>query len=334
VADSEYRHQLETDVMPFKGLLLGLFFIAVGMSANVSLLLASPVLVVLLTLALVAIKLLTFFPVLRLLGYNNADAWRTTTLLSQGGEFAFVLLTTALTSALVEAAVVELAVLVVTLSMATTPFLMLLANKLLEGSAEQRDYDEMPDAEDPVIIAGFGRFGQIVGRVLTAQRCAFTALDVNPGQVDFVRDFGNEVFYGDATRLDLLNSAGAKHARAIVIAVDDVAASTRIAETLRETYPDVPLLARARNRQHEIKLRDIGVHYVVRETLLSSMDLTRELFRTLQLDVAAVDAFAEHDKETLARQAAVLHDPQAYRQTTIDASAELRELFMDDKTTA
>ncbi len=334
VADSEYRHQLETDVMPFKGLLLGLFFIAVGMSANIGLLITSPAEILLMTATLVAVKALVFFPVVRALGFDSASALRTTAVLSQGGEFAFVLLTTAVSSSIIDRELMEMAVLVVTLSMATTPFLMMGLEKLLGRSEGDRDFDEMKTTDQPIIIAGFGRFGQIVGRVLTAQQHPFTALDVSPGQVDFVREFGNEVYYGDATRLDLLSTAGVKDARAMVIAVDNVEASVKIAETMRETYPHVSLFARARNRQHEIKLRDLGCQFVIRETLLSSMALTRNLFESLGLDPAAVDAFEQHDQQTLEKQAAVIHDPKAFRQTTLDASAELQALFADDKTSS
>lgn len=331
VADSEYRHQLETDVMPFKGLLLGLFFIAVGMSTNVGLLLTSPVLIVGLTLALVAIKVVAFFPVVRALGLEHAAALRTAAILSQGGEFAFVLLTTAVASAVVSQAVLETAVLVVTLSMAITPFLMMAVEALLDKSETERPFDEPERKDGPIIIAGFGRVGQIVGRLLSAQQQTFTALDISSGQVDFVRRFGNEVYYGDATRLDLLQTAGVANARALVIAVDDVDASVKIAETMREAYSGVPLFARARNRQHEIKLRDVGVPFVIRDTLLSSLELSRALFETLHLNPDSVEVFREHDKQTLEKQIALAHDAQAYRQSVMDASAELESLFADDR---
>ncbi len=335
VADSEYRHQLETDVMPFKGLLLGLFFIAVGMSANISLLATAPGTILALTAALVAIKVLAFLPVLLAFGHRGGDAWRTTAILSQGGEFAFVLLTAAVASQLIEPAYMETAVLVVTLSMASTPFLMMGLERFLRDDGQAREFDTMENHDDRlVIIAGFGRFGQIVGRILTSQHLPFTALDSNPGQVDIVRNFGNDVYYGDATRLDMLRNAGAAEARAVVIALDDIDASVRMAETLRETFPQLKILARARNRQHEIKLRDLGVHYVVRDTLLSSLELTRNLFATLDLDKSIVDTFQAHDAATLARQAAVAHDPQAFRQTTMDATEELKRLFADDRDAA
>lgn len=330
VADSEYRHQLETDVMPFKGLLLGLFFIAVGMSADLGLILQSPLLVLGLTAALVCIKAVILFPVALLFGMKRPSALRTSLVLSQGGEFAFVLLTAATGAQIIERSAMEMAVLVVTLSMATTPFLMILLERLIRTGETDRAFDTLETVQDPIIIAGFGRFGQIVGRILTAQNQPFTALDINPGQVDFVRGFGNEVYYGDATRLDLMQTAGIAKARAVVIAVDDIEASVKIVEMLRDARPDLALFARARNRQHEIKLRDLGVRYVIRETLLSSLDLTRNLFALLDLDGRAIDAFKAHDERTLERQAAVAHDDKAFRQTTLEASSELKALFAED----
>ena len=331
VADSEYRHQLETDVMPFKGLLLGLFFIAVGMSADIGLLAEAPVTILGLTLALVLVKALTLLSVLKLTDLSGADAARTAVVLSQGGEFAFVLLTAAAASAFVTPEQTAMVVLVVTLSMATTPFLMQALERYLGKPGDDREYDSMDEeAPTPVIIAGFGRFGQIVGRVLSSQGQPFTALDANPGQVDFVREFGNEVFYGDATRLDMLRNAGVAEARALVIAISDINTSTRMAEMLRKTFPDLKVFARAVNRRHEIALRAIGVEYVLRDTLLSSLELTRNLLSTLGHSADAVDTFRIHDEQTLQRQAAVAHDPQAFKQTTMDASIELKNLFSDD----
>jgi glutathione-regulated potassium-efflux system ancillary protein KefC/glutathione-regulated potassium-efflux system protein KefB len=335
VADSEYRHQLETDVMPFKGLLLGLFFMAVGMSANLSLLIESPVSVILLTLGLVTIKAIAVVPLAILHGLDREHAMKTAIVLSQGGEFAFVLLTVAVGGGLISSANMELAVLVVTLSMATTPFLMIGLGKILDRDNSSPEFDQMPeDSKQPIIIAGFGRFGQIIGRVLTAQGFPFTALDIDPGQVDFVREFGSEVYYGDATRLDLLQNAGLRDARLLVIAIDNVETSVKLAEMMRESCPGVPILARARNRQHEIKLRDLGVNFVIREILLSSLDMAKQALLSLGMNEQSatntMEAFKLHDVETLDRQAAVAHDENAYRQTSMDAAEELRQLFSDD----
>jgi monovalent cation:proton antiporter-2 (CPA2) family protein len=334
VADSEYRKQLETDVMPFKGLLLGLFFMAVGMSTDLALLGESPGQVIGLTLALVVVKSLVMLPIGRLHGLSFEEAMRAAAVLSQGGEFAFVLLSAGAAASLIPGATLDLAVLVVTLSMATTPVLVALVERGLRREAVVRPFDEIDEPENPVIIAGFGRFGQITARVLSMRRIPFTALEANPTQVDFVRRFGNEIYFGDATRLDLLQAAHVAKARAFVLAIDDVEASVKVAALVRGTCPNVTILARARNRHHELQLRELGVQHVVRETLLSSLHLTESLLAHLGSppDEAAriVEAFRVHDRATLERQAAVFNDEQAFRQTTIEAAEELKHLFDAD----
>lgn len=334
VADSEYRHQLETDIMPFKGLLLGLFFMAVGMSANLVLLLEMPWLILGLALGLVLIKGVLLIPLAALQGMGIRDALRTAVLLSQGGEFAFVLLTAGASAALISDAMVEIVVLVVTLSMVSTPFLVSLLERLLRSDEDVRPFDKIDAVQNPVVIAGFGRFGQIVGRVLTMRHIPFTALEVSPSQVDFVRRFGNEIYYGDATRLDLLQSAQVARASALVLAIDDVAASLLVAERVRETCPDVKIFARARDRRHELMLRELGVHHVIRETLMSGLELTRALLGQLGNSAEQADqyieAFYAHDRRTLAKQAAVLEDDEAFRQAARDASEELKLLFDED----
>lgn len=335
VADSEYRHQLETDIMPFKSLLLGLFFIAVGMSANLGLLVDSPLIIVAATLALILVKTLTLIPIGFAFGLDRDDAIRVSVLLSQGGEFAFVLLTIAAGSNLIGQSQMEMVILVVTLSMAATPFAARLTERWLSAGSDDRPFDDISETATPVIIAGFGRFGQMFGRILTMNNIPFTALDANPGQVDFVRDFGNEVYYGDATRLDLLQTAHVQQATALVIAMDDMEASVRLASTMRETCPNLILLARARNRQHEIRLREVGVHFVIRETLLSSLALVQSLLEALgytgEAAEQAVQMFKDHDQKTIAKQAAVAHDDKGFKQTAIDAAEELKQLFLDDR---
>jgi glutathione-regulated potassium-efflux system protein KefB len=333
VADSEYRHQLEADVTPFKGLLLGLFFMAVGMSANLGLLAEMPLLIVGLTLVLMIVKAAIVFPLALAFGLERPAALRLGLVLSQGGEFAFVLLTAGVAGQVMSQPVADIVVLVITLSMALTPLLVALGDRV-GIKREERAFDEIDEPENPVIIAGFGRFGQIVGRVLAARRIPFTVLDANPRQVDFVRRYGSKVYYGDASRLDVLRAAHADKARAVVIAVDDVEASLRIANSVRETCSKVTVLARARDRYHELRLREFGVDFVIRETLLSSLRLTGELLVKLghseESAQAAVTAFREHDERTLGRQLAVYHDEAAYRRSVLDAAAELKELFRED----
>jgi monovalent cation:proton antiporter-2 (CPA2) family protein len=334
VADSEYRHQLESDVEPFKGLLLGLFFMAVGMSADLMLFVSSPLLILALAVGLMLVKALLIYPMARLNGLDHDESVRTSTVLSQGGEFAFVLLTTGLMAGIIGVELAAIAVLVVTLSMALTPLFGVACEALLSSAEAPREYDRIDDQATPVVIAGFGRVGQVIGRVLTMRRIPFTALEVSSHQVEFVRGFGNKVYYGDPTNMQLLRSAHIENAKALVIAVDDEQAALKIAEEVRAHYPDTFILARARNRLHELRLRDIGVHYVIRDTLESTLRLGSELLGHLGLtpDAAgeAIDMFRDHDAEVLERQLAIYHDDEAFRAVAMDAALELEGLFDED----
>lgn len=335
VADSEYRHQIETDILPFKGLLLGLFFIAVGMSADLHLLASAPIQVLGATFALVLLKAALMYPVARARRLDHAQAVRASVVLSQGGEFAFVLLTAAASAALLPGSVAEFVILVVTLSMVTTPFLMKFLERLLQSSkTDDRPFDEMTGHEHPVVIAGFGRVGQIVARVLNMHHVPFTALEANPKQVDFVRQYGSDIYYGDATRLDSLRAAKVPQARIFVLTLEDIEQSVKTAEIVHRQWPQVLLLVRARNRHHEMMLREIGVHFVIRDTLFSSLELSKAMLvglgRSPEAAAQAVDAFRVHDAETLLKQAAVFRDETAFRQTTLEAAEELKLLFSED----
>ncbi len=334
VADSEYRHQLETDVAPFKGLLLGLFFISVGMAANLDLLASQPLLVISLALALVTVKALLIVPMAWYFHRDLAEAVRTALVLSQGGEFAFVLLTAGIGAGLVGTAQAELAILVVTISMVTTPLLVALGDRALRRGEPAREFDAIDEPPKLVVIAGFGRFAQIVSRVLVMRGIPFTALESSPGQVDVVRAYGNEIYYGDATRLDLLRNAHVEQANAFVLTVEDADTSVRIARLVRETCPHVTIMARARDRNHELRLRELGVTAVIRDTLLSSLSLTEDLLRHLGFTdedaKLSIHRFREHDEETLQRQLAVFHDDEAYRAAAMDSARQLRYLFHED----
>ncbi len=335
VADSEYRHELQADVDPFKGLFLGLFFMAVGMTVNLQLLAAEPATILGLTVLLMAIKALVLLPLARGHGLDRAEAARTALVVSQGGEFAFVLLTAAVGAGFVGGALAESAVLVVTLSMAITPLLVAAGDRYLRRTAgDHRPYDHIDGESPPVVVAGFGRVGQIVARVLTMRHIPFTALEINPHQVDFVRRLGNKVFYGDATRLDVLRAAGVHRAQVLVLAVGNQEASLRIVERVRAACPGVAILARATTRHHELQLREMGIDYVLRDTLHSSLRLARTLLEELGLPAEqaerAVDRFERHDAATLARQAAVFRDEEAFHRTTVSATEELEHLFEED----
>jgi monovalent cation:proton antiporter-2 (CPA2) family protein len=325
VADSEYRHQLETDVTPFKGLLLGLFFMAVGIATNIDLLVAEPLVIAGAVGMLVVSTGLIVLPLARWHGLTMTDSLRTAVVLSQGGEFAFVLLTAGASSALISPELADRAILVVTLSMVTTPLLVSLLERLLESDDEaQRPFDVIEEVDRSVVIAGFGRFGQIVARILTVEGIPFTAIERDPDQVEFVRQFGNEVYFGDSTRLDLL-----------VLTIDDAEQSLKTATVVRRAFPNVRILARAHNRHHELRLRELGVDWVIRATLMSSLEMARELLVTVGASAEqasrSIDRFRDHDRGVLARQSAIFEDDKAYRQTTQEALEELKQIVADDK---
>ena len=337
LADSEFRHELEADIEPFKGLLLGLFFIVVGMSANLGLLISQPLLLLGVTGGFMLIKLLALTLLGRLTNHKGSSAWRLGFTLPAGGEFAFVLFTLATRQHILEAETADLLILAVTLSMMLGP-LLLMAHDVVESrwlADPARPFDEIDDRETPVIIAGFGRFGQIVARIMRMRKIPFTALDSNQTNVDFLRRFGNQVYYGDASRLDLLRAAGIETAKIFVLAIDDVDASIRTAQIVRSQFPKVKVFARARNRQHVFALMDAGVTNIIRETLLSSLDLAGSVLQELgDTQASARDAvrkFRQHDEATLAAQYAVKEDEAKFLATTRESAQQLEKLFETDK---
>lgn len=303
LAESAYRHQLEADIKPFEGLLLGVFFTAIGMSLNLELLGERPSQIAALVAILVTIKTLVLYALGRRQGLDSWASRRLGLSLSQGGEFAFVVLTAGAAAGVLSQWDAELFAVVVTLSMAVTPLVLLAEDAVVAVPLVSAQFVAPPAAEHHVIIAGFGRVGQICARILRAKRIPFTALDINPEQIALVERFGSKAFYGDATRPEVLEAAGAGRASAFVLAIDDIEASLRAAENVRRSYPELPIYARARNRTHVHRLMDLGVKIIRRETYLSSLDLTRELLRGLgfsERDVRfAVDTFNRHDQRRL-----------------------------------
>jgi glutathione-regulated potassium-efflux system ancillary protein KefC/glutathione-regulated potassium-efflux system protein KefB len=339
LADSEYRHELEADIEPFKGLLLGLFFISVGMSANIALLAEQPLFVLGLAAGYVLLKGAVMWLVARLAGQHGAAARRLAVAMAGGGEFAFVLFAIAARDSIVDPATADLLVIVVTLTMIASPLLMSLHAALedrLAGARPAPAWDDIPPEQEPrVIIAGFGRFGQIVARVLRARRIRFTALEVNQTQADFVRRFGNKLYYGDASRSELLRAAGADRAELLVLAIDDVEASVRTAGMARKHFPQLKILARARNRQHAFRLMDLGVPVVLRETYGTSLEMAEHALVALgsSREAAAKDVrrFRDHDEATLAAQAAVKDDEEKLMATAKASAAQLERLFESDR---
>ncbi|MBY0268909.1 MAG: monovalent cation:proton antiporter-2 (CPA2) family protein [Burkholderiales bacterium] len=337
LADTEFTHELKADIEPFKGLLLGLFFMAVGMSADIGLLRAQPLLVIGLAIGLIGIKAAIMYVIARVRGADNETAQRSAVMLSEGGEFAFVLFAAAITLGVLDRPTAQLLILVVTISMLLAPGVFALHENLLARWLERSappEYDSIDGPASPVIIAGYGRYGQIVSRVLRMCGIHFTALEASYQQVDFVRRFGNKVYFGDASRLELLEAAKAGEARLFVLAIDDIAASVRTAQVVRRHFPQLPILARARNRVHYFQLRKLGITAIFRETFPSSLEAAHRALLQLGLGVAAAERaitlFKHHDEDQLRAQYAVHHDEAQMIQGARDAATQLKELFEAD----
>lgn len=298
LAGSEFRHALEGDIEPFKGLLLGLFFISVGMTIDFGLLRSHPATVALLLTGFLALKIVSLWGVAQLIEICR-QRWLFAFLLSQGGEFAFVVFGVAREAKIFTPEWEALLTITVALSMATTPLLLLAHDKLMGSRAKaEREADTITD-EGPVIIAGFGRFGQIVGRLLLASGIRPVVLDHDPDQVESLRKFGFTVFYGDATRLDLLEAAGARKARLLVNAIDDVESSLALVDRVRASFPSLAIVSRARNVSHYFELRIRGIDVVEREMFEGALRAGRSTLEKLGVDrfraKELADAFRRHN---------------------------------------
>ena len=338
LADSEFRHQLEADIGPFKGLLLGLFFIAVGMSVNIGLLLESPLRIMIMVTLLMAAKSAVLVPLAHKFGMcDGRSAWSLAASMSQGGEFAFVLFGIAASNALLPATLIDELILVVALSMLVTPFAYMAAERYgdRKAAAVEPEYDDMDDERNEVIIAGFGRVGQIVARLLRVVDRPFTALEIDSSQVDVVRRYGNVVHYGDASRLDILRAAGAEHAKIFVLVIDDVEASMRTADAVCNHFPHLKIVARARNRRHAHKLMDLGVEHIFRETFLTSLAISKEVLASIGVSAQdtsmATESFRERDVQLLKEQHEFHQSEEKLVQSARDTAAELDLLLKDDK---
>jgi glutathione-regulated potassium-efflux system protein KefB len=340
LADSEYRHELEAQIEPFKGLLLGLFFMSVGMGANLGLLLREPIVVLGLTVLLIAVKLPLLFVVGRLAGgLNKISAIRLGIVLAAGGEFAFVVFKIGRDHGLFDPRLHDLLVLAITLSMALTPLLMLLCARLVSPKVQPVVVPEQfraIDADEPrVVIAGMGRMGQIVARILRAQNIKFVALDTSVETIELSRSFGGvPVYYGDPMRPEILSAAKVADAEFFVIATDDPDTNIKTAELVHKLYPHIKIIARARNRQHVHRLVDLGAH-AVRETFYSSLEMSRQTLIGLGLTPEQADArikrFKHHDEQVLEAQHAIYDDAVKVKQTAQEARAELARLFESDQ---
>ena len=287
LAESEFRHELEADIEPFKGLLLGLFFVTVGASIDFGLLAENSLLILLLVVGLVAIKGLVLYGLAHLFSINSRQRLLFTLALAQGGEFAFVLLSLSRELSILSSQEANIVTLVVALSMVITPLLLMVydrAQKFQKSSAPAFDKPEEIEASRHVIIAGYGRFGQVIGRLLKAQGYEVSVLDHSPSQIDLLRRFGNKVFYGDAARKELLEAAGANSADLLVIAIDDPHKTIEIIDIARKHYPNLKLAVRARDRRHAYELIRMKVGTFNRETFDSALVLAVESLKLLGND--------------------------------------------------
>src|SRR3569832_378837 len=338
LADSEYRTALETDLDSFLGLLLGLFFTAVGMSVDFGVFLVCPVLILGLVAGFLLIKGAVLLLLTRLFAIPRDQRALFVLLLAQGGEFAFVVFGAAATARIFTQETASMLIVVVALSMVATPLLLLQHDKLLAPRFANRKKRRADDAINPqeghVLIAGFGRFGQIVGRLLHVNRINLTVLDHDPDQIDFLRRFGFKVFYGEATRIDLLHAAGAAKARAIVIAIDDIEDSLKLADAIRREFPELPILARARNVSHYYDLMDRGVTLIERETFESALRLGRQTLQELGFSAyrarQASMKFRAHNIKSLLAVYPYYKDQQQFVSLAKQARAELEEMFARD----
>ena len=337
LANSEYRHALESDLEPFKGLLLGLFFIAVGMSVDFGVLLSEPLLILGLAALFLSIKIAALYLLSKRFEIPRAQQALFAFLLSQGGEFAFVVFGAAATAEIFSPRVASILVVVVALSMVVTP-LLLLANDWLIAprfrDGKKRPDDAIEAQEGHVIICGFGRFGQIIGRLLNANRVALTVLDHDPDQIDLLRTFGFKVFYGDVTRTDLLHAAGAAKARALVVAIDDVEDSLALVDAVRREFPQLMIMARARNISHYYDLMDRGVTILERETFEAALQLGRQVLQHLGFGAyharQVAMKFRAHNIAALAAVYPFYKDQKQRVSMAKQAREELTEMFARD----
>ena len=303
LAESEYRRELETNIEPFKGLLLGLFFIAVGMGVDLGVLKETPLQLAAVVLGFLAVKGLVIYAIARSMELPFQERPVFTLLLAQGGEFAFVVFQAAAGADVLPAQTASLLIAAIAVSMLVSPLLLVAIDKLLLpryahcGVPELEEISELQDA--PILIAGFGRYGQIVSRVLLAQGQACTVLDHDAEMIEAARRFGYRVFYGDATRLDLLRTAGASRAKVLVVAVDDVGQSPEVVGLAREHFPQLEIVARARDVTHWNQLRDREVTLVQRElfesSLLSARSVLELMGQSPETSQETIHRFRQHN---------------------------------------
>jgi len=339
LAESEFRRELETDIEPFRGLLLGLFFITVGAGVDLPLIASQPLTLAGLVLGLMALKFLVLLGLARLFGAPLRGAAAVATALAQGGEFAFVLLTFTVGAGVIGATLAALLTAAVAVSMALTPLAMILYERvaaLMDAAIPDKvpDTGDFEDGEPDIIIAGFGRFGQITGRLLTANGFRSTVLDSDIEQIDLLRRFGRRVHYGDATRMDLLRAAGIERARMLIVALDDREKTVELVETARKAFPDLVILARAWDRRHAYDLLANGADAVERETFEAALSLGATALQKLGFRAhrahRAASFFRRHDRRSFEELRPVWGQEEAYILASRDAAKTMDKLLAAD----
>jgi len=336
LASSEYRHALESDIEPFKGLLLGLFFIGVGMSIDFGTLVTHPLRIIILLVGFLVIKTLVLWLIARPLKVPGKQRRWFAVLLGQGSEFAFVVFGTAQSANVLDPEWAKALTLAVALSMAATPLLLVLLTRLdSKTTGQQREADEIDEEQPRVIIAGFGRFGQIAGRLLLSSGVKMVVLDHDPDHIETLRKFGMKVFYGDATRVDLLESAGAGKAEVLINAIDDPKANLQLTELAKEHFPHLQIVARARDVDHFIRLRQAGVERPERETFEGALRTGRLALESLGLGEyearERADLFRRYNSDMIEEMAQGEDDTQARAAVFKRTSAMLTEIITEDR---
>jgi monovalent cation:proton antiporter-2 (CPA2) family protein len=336
LAESEYRHELEANLDPFKSLLMGLFFIAVGMGLSLPLIFAHPLLILGLTSAYMALKMGTIYGVGRGFKLSHDNAKLMALAVGQGGEFAFVIFGMVQSFGIAPSEPLAILTAVITVSMALSPLLNLAHERLMLRCdvVPSPDYDVITNENPEIIIAGFGRFGQIFGRILKSQGIPFVAIDHDVAQVDSLRKFGHKVYYGDASRRDILETAGVARAKYFVLAIDDMEQSLATAKTLGEHFPHIKIFARARNRGHVFEFMELGLTHIKRETFDASLDfvgaLLREMGHPADRAKAIVERFRTHDEMMILEQYKVRTDENMFVSVATQGQAQFNQVMAQD----
>jgi glutathione-regulated potassium-efflux system ancillary protein KefC/glutathione-regulated potassium-efflux system protein KefB len=338
LAESDFRHELEADIEPFKGLLLGLFFITVGASIDFSLLSERFFDITAMVVGLIAIKAIVLYFLANLFKMQQKQKYLFALALAQGGEFAFVLLSLTTSLQILNSEFTKITTLVVAMSMVLAPLLLIFYDKVLSKStADSHAFDDLEEMEATrhVIIAGYGRFGQIIGRLLAAQGYHLSILDHSPSQIELLKRFGNKIFYGDASRQDLLEAAGAHDAQLLVIAIDDADKIIELAQLAKKHFPNLKIVARARDRRHAYELMNIGITSFKRETFDSALNLGIEALELLGNSETnakrAGELFERHDHESLKLLANLWGDDKSYGVAVKQRKEDLKLVLAKDK---